>query len=175
MTITRLITLFALLFIALITNPLHASTPPNKATQIQDDFKVINDSNSDDLIVNMTNFYLENFVLLTERYKTYKNRDRSIFINWRNKEWIPTYENQLDQYNTVLKNNRGYLFSNNLIPMFSSLSNLNLVSLDFMKAIRDNNNDNLQKAKDRFKSDLTTFSKAIDERQLQDRIIFPGK
>lgn len=81
MTLTRLIALIALLFITPIISPLYASTPPNKATHIQDDFKVINNSNSDDLIVNMTNFYLENFALLTERYQAYKDRDGSIFIN----------------------------------------------------------------------------------------------
>lgn len=137
---------------------------------IQNNAITLNDNNTDAILVDAINLYSKNFKLLIQRYSTYKDRDPSVFILWRNNEWLPNYEAETKKFDDILEKNRGYIFNNGLIPVFSSLTNLKIDSLDIMRAIREDDSSYLKKAIVSTKEDLTRIDKVVKARNLDNKL-----
>lgn len=148
---------------------------PVEQTQIQEEktiiktnnARVIDDNNIDDLVTEMSNYYLANIKELFEHYDLYKDRESHIFINWRNNEWAPAHDKKRTYFDDILEKNRRYLFNNDLLPIFSSSTGgLSLVSLEVMKSIRENDKSYLESARDMIKEHGEQFKEAINYRNV---------
>lgn len=142
--------------------------------QTSSEIPEINDQNINGLIVEATNFYIENFMILIKNYQAHANKDRSVFINWRSNEWVPEYDKRKQYFDDILDNNRKYLFSNGYQPIFNALSNLPLISLDIMKAIRESDKKHLENAKAKFIKYAKPLNSIVESHNLQDQIITPN-
>lgn len=144
-------------------------TKPNNSAEL-----ALNDEEINTLIIEATNFYIENFMILIKNYQAHANKDRSVFINWRNNEWVPEYEKRKQYFDDILNKNRKFLFSNGYQPIFNALSNLPLISLDVMKAIRESDKKHLENAKAKFIKYAKPLNSIVESHNLQDQIITPN-
>lgn len=89
---------------------------------------------------------------------------------FRNNEWNPAYEKKRRYYNDILDENRKYLFSHDLIPVFAAFNNLDLISLSMMRYLRDSNEGEIETVREKTKANNDLIRRIVKERNLSDKI-----
>ncbi len=176
-TVRRAIITVALLFTAVIvcaySNNSHAQVDTTKSPTSISEKKVLDDKSRKDLLVEMINSYMASFRNLLDHYKAYRERDPAVFINWRKKEWLPTHLAKQEDFNQTLDSYGVSVLSKDFQPIRVAIANLDLISLDVMRAIRDQDRSQLMKGVERFKTDARGMESVILDNNLMDRIIPP--
>lgn len=131
---------------------------------------IINDANFDDLVIEMNDYYISSVTDLFQHYAMYKDKERHVFINWRNKEWSPVYDNKREYYDDVIAKNRDYITSQSANSFFIAIPELYQLSLDVMYAVKDQDISKLQLARDRFKKEAGMMNEYLKSRGLESRI-----
>jgi hypothetical protein len=103
-----------------------ASTAPLKLSK----------DNIDEFTLTFANTYLDMVDTLVSEFMKYKEaNDAYGFIRYRNYYWTPAYTEQKDYYQQVIKDNRAYLESSKINPLFNKFDNLIYYGIDLKHAL----------------------------------------
>ena len=119
----------------------------------------ITEANQNEFVRQMVSEYL----ILSERlltgYQTYKQADDAHgFIYYRNKEWTPDYMAAKERYQSVLHQQKAYIYRNQLGGLFDQFMNLQKLALHLKHSLLDKDWELERQAMQRLKQDKTAVA-----------------
>jgi hypothetical protein len=100
---------------------------------------------------------------LVTAYNSYKNSGDSFgFTQFRNQKWTPAYMEKKRYYQAVYKQNKTYITSNNLTPLFLAYENLIYIGINLKNSLLDNNSALEKEALTSLKKDQATILKILN-------------
>ncbi|WP_425642895.1 hypothetical protein ACPUEK_08355 [Marinomonas gallaica] len=134
---------------------------------------IASESERDQLILDLSNFYLASLTDLVSNYNDNKKRDPSIYIDWRNKEWLPSYTEQKEQLFAKVNHYQIGAVDKDFAPLRSALESLSLISELFERSLSKNDPFLRTEIMLQLQKGASSIIQTARSRNLEGRLIFP--